>query len=111
MIWPFNHLSPTTRAIRKARKIIERKGWTQGSARGVYVPGGECAASALIRGARHLGLHDDAVLETFADRVGLPSVAKYGDMSPTQRVVTWNDTLGLDETTVIEVLRKAERVE
>lgn len=111
MIWPFSKLSPTDRAIRKARKIIERKGWTQGSAKGVYVPGGECAASALIRGARRHGLHDDVVLGTFADRVGLPTVAKYGNMSPTQRVVSWNDTLGLDETTVIEVLRKAEKVE
>lgn len=109
MIHLFKRRSRTERVITRARKMIERQGWTQGLP-GVFKPGGTCAAYAITRASHKLGVDDDLALALFADRNELPTVATYGAMTPTQRVVNWNDTAGRYQMEVIRAFRKAEGV-
>lgn len=107
MIQFFKRRSRAERALTKARKLIQRQGWTQGVGK-IYNPGGTCAAYAIAQACRKLDYDTDVVLALFADRNALPTVAAYGEMTPTQRVVSWNDAGGRSEMEVLRAFRTAE---
>jgi hypothetical protein len=107
-MWPFERLTPTGHALRRARRLIERKGWAQGSHNGVRGPG-PCAAQAIVLAARKEPVNFEVVLAAFATHNDLPY--RRAGYSPTQRTTTWNDTLGRTKDEVLAAFEVAEAAE
>lgn len=107
-MWPFASLTPTGRALRRARRLIQRKGWSQGSYKGVQGPG-PCAAHAIVQTAPKELMPVETVMYAFANHNDLPFSRPGND--PTQRTTIWNDTLGRTREEVIAAFKVAEAVE
>lgn len=106
MIFP--RLTPVGRVLRRARRLIERKGWSQGRYDGTWT-GGPCAASAIVKSAFKLRVDADVAVQAFADHNGLPFPRP--DYTGTQRTTVWNDTPGRCEYEVLRAFRRAEAAE
>jgi hypothetical protein len=104
----FRRLTPIGHVMRRARRWIERKDWSQGRYDGIWTAG-PCAAHAIVQTAFKLRVDHDAAIQAFADHNDLPFPRP--GYTGTQRTTNWNDTPGRTKVEVLAAFRKAEAAE